>query len=290
MRRAPSPSRTMSSASWRSSASSAWPKRSSDVGLGLRRSTPLAPEHCRITVSLVESWPSTEMRSNERLTQTPSSRSAVSALSTASVCTKQSIVAKAGWIIPAPLAWAVRRTVPPGSVDLERRALLERVGGHDRRLEVARRRPDAARRAPARGRATTASASSCTPITPVERDRDLVDRPRRRPSRPRPAPWRRVVEPATAGRGVRVARVDRDDAQRVQPRALLGDAARARASGAGAGEARRGDSCRGRVGDQQPDVGAAAGLDARPRRPRRGSPRAAARAPRRPSRAAGPSG
>ena len=34
------------------------------------------------------------MRSNERLTQTPSSRSAVSASSAASVCTKQSIVAK----------------------------------------------------------------------------------------------------------------------------------------------------------------------------------------------------
>ena len=91
----------------------------------------------RIAVSFVESWPSTEMRSNERLTQTPSSRSAVSARSAASVCTKQSIVAKLGWIIPAPLACAVSRTVPPGSVDVERDVLVERVG-----------RPDRARRSP----------------------------------------------------------------------------------------------------------------------------------------------
>ena len=66
-------------------------------------------------MSLVESWPSTEMRSNERLTHTPSSRSAVSAASAASVCTKHSIVAKAGEIMPAPLACAHRRTVPPVS-------------------------------------------------------------------------------------------------------------------------------------------------------------------------------
>ena len=64
-------------------------------------------------MSLVESWPSTEMRSKERLTHTPSSRSAVSACSTASVCAKQSIVAKLGWIMPAPFACALTRTVPP---------------------------------------------------------------------------------------------------------------------------------------------------------------------------------
>ena len=44
------------------------------LGLGLD-GTPEAPLHCRITVSLVDSWPSTLIRSNERLTQTPSSRS-----------------------------------------------------------------------------------------------------------------------------------------------------------------------------------------------------------------------
>ncbi len=66
-------------------------------------------------MSLVESWPSTEARSNERLTHTPSSRSAVSGSRAASVCTKQSIVAKFGEIIPAPLHCALRRTVPDGS-------------------------------------------------------------------------------------------------------------------------------------------------------------------------------
>ena len=112
MRRAPSPSRTTPSASWRRSASSAWPKSSSSSD-SASTATPLAPEHMRIAVSLVESCPSTEMRSKERFTHTPSSRSAVSADSAASVCTKHSIVAKAGEIIPAPLACAHRRTVPP---------------------------------------------------------------------------------------------------------------------------------------------------------------------------------
>ena len=67
-------------------------------------------------MSLVESWPSTLMRSNERLTVTERSRSQVSAESAASVCTKHSRVAKRGEIIPAPLAWALMFTVPPPSV------------------------------------------------------------------------------------------------------------------------------------------------------------------------------
>ena len=88
-------------------------------------------------MSLVESWPSTDARSNERFTHTPSSSSAVSGASAASVCTKQSIVAKFGEIIPAPLHCALRRTVPDGSCDLEVRALLEAVGRLDRLLEGA---------------------------------------------------------------------------------------------------------------------------------------------------------
>ena len=55
--------------------------------------TPDAPLASAKTVSLVESWPSTEMRSNERLTHTPVSRSSVSGASAASVCTKQNMVA-----------------------------------------------------------------------------------------------------------------------------------------------------------------------------------------------------
>ena len=105
--------------------------------LGLRRdATPLAPEAIRITVSLVESWPSTVMRSNERLTHTPSSRSAVSGASAASVCTKQSIVAKFGCDHPGALGLRAEAHRPRRQLHLERGALLERVGGHDRLGEV----------------------------------------------------------------------------------------------------------------------------------------------------------
>ncbi len=66
-------------------------------------------------MSFVESCPSTDARSNERLTQTPNSSSAVSGASAASVCTKQNIVAKRGEIMPAPLHCALSRTGPEGS-------------------------------------------------------------------------------------------------------------------------------------------------------------------------------
>src|SRR3712207_8729275 len=55
------------------------------------------------------------MRSNERFTHTPVSRSTVSGSSAASVSTKQNIVAKRGEIIPAPFACAASRTVPDSS-------------------------------------------------------------------------------------------------------------------------------------------------------------------------------
>ena len=119
-------------------------------------------------MSFVESWPSTLIRSNERLTQTPSSRSAVSACSTASVWTKQSIVAKPGWIIPAPLAWALIRTLPDGQRDVERSARFSNASV----VAIARQRspsppgassPRAARIAP-----IMPSIGSGTPITPVE--------------------------------------------------------------------------------------------------------------------------
>jgi hypothetical protein len=77
-------------------------------------------------VSLVESWPSTLMRSNERFTHTPVSRSSVPASSAASVWMKQNIVACRGEIIPAPLAWAERRTVPGRAAHLQAGALRAR--------------------------------------------------------------------------------------------------------------------------------------------------------------------
>ena len=106
MRRAPSPSRTMSMRELAQQRVERLAEEQLVLGLRLDRDAAGARCTCRIAVSLVESWPSTEMRSNERLTQTPSSRSAVSADDAASVCTKHSIVAKAGWIMPAPLACA----------------------------------------------------------------------------------------------------------------------------------------------------------------------------------------
>ena len=146
-------------------------------------------------MSLVESWPSTEMRSNERFTHTPSSRSAVSASSAASVCTKQSMVAKLGWIIPAPLAWALIRTVPDGSatssesrfsnasvVAIARQnaaspsARQLAAGGDDRARDAVHRH----RHADHAGRAT-ATRSSCTPaaIAAAPCMRAASSRPRR---------------------------------------------------------------------------------------------------------------
>ena len=68
-----------------------------------------ARTRCRWSMST-----STEMRSKERLTHTPVSRSSVSAVTSASVWTKQNIVAKRGWIIrrPSPVQ---RRTRPAPS-------------------------------------------------------------------------------------------------------------------------------------------------------------------------------
>ena len=64
-------------------------------------------------MSLVLIWPSTVIRSKEAST---AARSAASGSSTtASVWTKQSIVAKPGSIIPAPFAWAERVTPPARS-------------------------------------------------------------------------------------------------------------------------------------------------------------------------------
>ena len=75
----------------------------------------------------------------ERLTQTAEQQvGRLGAAARRRSATKQSIVAKLGGSSPRPWPARVRRTVPPGSVDLERRALLEPVGRHDR---LARGRP-----------------------------------------------------------------------------------------------------------------------------------------------------
>ena len=137
---------------------------SSDSGT---TATPLAPEAIRITVSLVESCPSTEMRSNERFTQTPSSRSAVPGVSAASVWTKHSMVANAGEIIPAPLLWADRRTVPEGSSTSSEAFLANRSVVRIESPKAASPSGASSRRAFAMPRITL-SVSSGTPITPVD--------------------------------------------------------------------------------------------------------------------------
>ena len=88
-----------------------------------------------------------------------------SALSTASVCTKQSIVAKRGEIIPAPLHCAERRTSPTASTSvgcLSSASVVRIAVAKPRGIGVERRRPAPGTRAAIR------SPGSSTPITPVE--------------------------------------------------------------------------------------------------------------------------
>jgi hypothetical protein len=61
-------------------------------------------------VSFVLIWPSTVIRSIEPARA--ERRTGSGSSTTASVCTKQSIVAKPGSIIPAPFAWAETVTSP----------------------------------------------------------------------------------------------------------------------------------------------------------------------------------
>ena len=158
-------------------------------------------------MSLVDSWPSTEMRSNERLTQTPSSRSAVSADSAASVCTKHSSVAKAGEIIPAPLACAHSRTVPDGRST----SRLARFSNASVVWIASAKSASPSGRSSGRARArplTTARESSGTPITPVEATATWSASARPAASAAGALHLGRVVEPAPAGGGVGVAGVD----------------------------------------------------------------------------------
>ena len=172
IRSVPSPSATISSASWRISASSASPRAISSAVSG-STATPEAPPACTTTVSLVESWPSTVMRSKERFTHTPVSRSTVSGCSSASVCTKQNIVAWRGEIIPAPLAWAdephraARAAPPPGRPAWAPRSLVMIASEN-----VAASSPS--RAAAARTPASTGSRGSSVPITPVDATRHAV--------------------------------------------------------------------------------------------------------------------
>ena len=224
-------------------------------------------------MSLVDSWPSTVTRSNERCTHTPSSSSAVSGASPASVCTKQSIVAKRGEIMPAPLHWAHSRTLPDGSAT-SRLARFSNGRSSGSRAGSPRRRRGAAASAPAGSPSATASTGRKWLIPPVEASAtSRRSRPRRRPRRP--ASWRR-----RRGRASRSPRW-RSPSWRAPPAARPGGSARALS--------RTGAAARARVvkraaltrllgvAHEQAEVGLAARLQPRrPRRPR-GSPPAARR-------------
>ena len=208
-------------------------------------------------MSLVESCPSTEMRSNERLTHTPSSRSAVSGASAASVWTKQSIVANAGEIIPAPLACALSRTVPGRQRDLERRVLRELVGGADRLAE----RVVAVRRSSAR-----AWQDPADHLVGVERHADHAGRGDRHlvlghAAAIAAAPCMRAASssPRRPVAALALPELATTARMRVEPAALLREQHR-RGEHAGAGEARGADRLR-RVGDQQPEVEPAGRLE-----------------------------
>ena len=111
-------------------------------------------------MSLVLIWPSTVIRSKEA--SIAARRAASGSSTTASVCTKQSIVAMFGWIIPPPLAWAERVTPPARSVQRFGQRSVVRIAS-EKALPPSSERPPAASPIPA----STASIGSGTPITPV---------------------------------------------------------------------------------------------------------------------------
>ena len=187
-------------------------------------------------MSLVESCPSTETRSNERATHTPSSRSAVSARQRRVGLDEAEHRRERGRDHPRALGL---RGQPHGAgrqrdVDLD--LLGELVRGADRLGEVA---------------VAVLAQLAARPGDPADRlagvqrhadhagggDRDLV-LGRAAGHRRRALHARRVLEAAVAGGGVGVAGVGHDHAQRVQPRALLGQHDR-RGQHARAREARR---------------------------------------------------
>ena len=128
---------TISSASWRSRASIASPSASSSADSGSTR-TPEAPFASANTVSLVESWPSTLMRSNERFTHTPVSRSSVSA-SSAGVGLRRSRTSWRGAARSSRRPWPAPRAAPARRQrHLEAGPLRARVARQDRRREVVR--------------------------------------------------------------------------------------------------------------------------------------------------------
>ena len=159
-------------------------------------------------MSLVESWPSTEMRSNERLTQTPSSRSAVSGCERG-VGLRRSRASSRRPARSSPRPWPARSAAPcPRAARPRARAFL----GNASVVRIASPKsasPSAAQLARGRG-------EPADDLVGVELHADHAGRADGDPvlghagrHRGRALHARRVVEPAAAGRGVGVAGVGR---------------------------------------------------------------------------------
>ena len=176
--------------------------------------------------------PSTVIRSKEA--STAPRRAASGSLTMASVCTKQSMVAKPGSIIPAPLAWAESVTPPartqqrfgPRSVVMiasENAAPpASDSSAATRRFRRARRRRRAARRSSRSRRRRRRAGSTPSAVGAALLHRDGV------------------AVALLAGRGVGVARVDDRRADRAGVAALAADADRRRGGGVAGQQQRRG--------------------------------------------------
>ena len=196
MRSAPSPSRTIWSASWRSSVVERLAEP--QLVLGLRIDDDAARPARHQDRGVVRRQLAVDADAVERALDADAEQQVGGlGLSAASVWTKHSIVAKFGWIIPAPLACALSRTAARRQRDVEREPLLERVGGRDRAPEggvaVAAQLAAGGEDPLDRSRRVERDADDAG-----RRDRDLVLAAPRPPSRRRPASSRR--RPARAGR------------------------------------------------------------------------------------------
>ena len=209
-------------------------------------------------MSLVESCPSTVTRSKERLTHTPSSRSAVSARQLARRSrTKHSIVAKRGEIMPAPLHWALRRTVPDGQLDLEVGALLEARRSSGSPAGSRRRRRASGARA-SRMPFSTASTAQVLADRAGRGERDLARRRRRAAAAAAPCVLAASSSPRRPVAALAQPELASTARSAVEPAALAGQEHR-RGGGARGGEAGGAD----RAARRRTRAGPTSGLAAR---------------------------
>ena len=167
MRLAPSPSRTMSSASWRSSASSAWPKRSSssDSGSTAHAAGARAHEDRRVVGREL----AVDGDAVERALHAHAEQQVGGLGRQRGVGLHEAQHRREGRLRSCPRPWPARSGARSRrQLDLEARALLERVGGHDRRGEVGVAVGAQLGAGARRGRRRPRACRAATPMTPVE--------------------------------------------------------------------------------------------------------------------------